>query len=89
MSLADLVTGLASTSKPDGAATLPVVDNGFATTGFGQILTPTEARIAACDAEVIPAVLGTRGEILDLGRAARLINPGQRSALHLRDRGCT
>ncbi len=89
MSLADLVTGLASTSKPDGAATLPVVDNGFATTGFGQIRTPTEARIAACDAEVIPAVMGTRGEILDLGRAARLINPGQRSALHLRERGCT
>jgi len=47
-----------------------------------------EARIWACDCTLIPAVLGADGEVLDLGRAKRLITPGQRRALYLRDRGC-
>ena len=47
-----------------------------------------EARIWACDCTVIPATLNADGEVLDLGRAKRLITPGQRRALYLRDRGC-
>ena len=58
-------------------------------TGYGQILSPTEARILACDAQIIPAVLGSRGEVLDLGRANRLITPGLRDYLIARDKGCT
>jgi hypothetical protein len=41
-----------------------------------------------CTAGLVPAVLGTRGEVLDLGRTARLATPAQRRALVLRDRGC-
>jgi hypothetical protein len=46
-------------------------------------------RRLACDAEIIPAVLGTPSEILDLGRATRLFTPTQTRALTLRDRHCT
>ncbi|GMA38688.1 HNH endonuclease signature motif containing protein [Mobilicoccus caccae] len=62
---------------------------GYAAAGFGQTLTPTEAGMLACDAQIIPTVLGTNGEILDLGRAHRTITPGQSAALHQRDQGCT
>lgn len=48
-----------------------------------------EVRQLACEADIIPAVLGEKGEILDLGRASRLVTPGQRRALAHRDGGCT
>jgi hypothetical protein len=45
-------------------------------------------RKLACDADVIPVLLGTHGEILDLGRRNRLFTPAQRLALTARDQGC-
>ena len=51
-------------------------------------MSAAEARIRACDCKLIPAVLGTVSEPLDLGRARRLISPGLRRALFLRDGGC-
>ena len=45
-------------------------------------------RRLACDASLIPAVLGTASAPLDLGRSVRLINGPLRRALVLRDRGC-
>lgn len=48
-----------------------------------------QVRQLACEADIIPAVLGESGQILDLGRAKRLVTPGQRRALAHRDRGCT
>lgn len=51
-------------------------------------LSPGAVRRLACDAEVVPAVLGTRSEPLDVGRAAYTVTPPQRRALVLRDRGC-
>jgi hypothetical protein len=50
--------------------------------------TVAHLRRLACDANVVPAVLGTRGEILDLGRARRTVAPAQFRALAARDRGC-
>ncbi|WP_409495036.1 DUF222 domain-containing protein [Amycolatopsis sp. cmx-11-12] len=55
--------------------------------GVSQI-TARHARMLACDAKIIPAVLGTESEPLDIGRAARTVTPGQRRALNLRDHGC-
>src|SRR4029453_4310661 len=46
-------------------------------------------RRPACDAGIIPAVLGGEGEVLDLGRTRRLITPALRLATWLRDRRCT
>lgn len=48
----------------------------------------TTLRKIACDADIIPALLGTHGEILDLGRKTRLFTPAQRTALTTRDQGC-
>ncbi|WNM24572.1 HNH endonuclease [Demequina capsici] len=48
----------------------------------------TAARQMAADAEVIPAVLGTDGEVLDWGRRRRLFTQAQRLALVERDGGC-
>ncbi|WP_066636358.1 HNH endonuclease signature motif containing protein [Serinicoccus hydrothermalis] len=48
-----------------------------------------QVRQLACEADIIPAVLGEKGQILDLGRAKRLVTPGQRRALAHRDGGCT
>ncbi|TAP38772.1 HNH endonuclease [Arthrobacter sp. S39] len=49
----------------------------------------TTLRKIACDADIIPALLGTHSEILDLGRKTRLFTPAQRTALTARDQGCT
>ena len=55
------------------------------------VVTPVSAATArriACDAGVLPVVLGTDGEVLDLGRTARVFSPAQRIALAVRDGGC-
>jgi HNH endonuclease len=46
------------------------------------------ARRLACDAGLIPAVLGAASERLDVGRLRRLVTPAIRRALNLRDGGC-
>ncbi|WP_086862949.1 HNH endonuclease signature motif containing protein [Amycolatopsis lexingtonensis] len=61
---------------------------GHATLGDTGLISAAEARVHACDCKLIPAVLGSASEPLDLGRARRLISPGLRRALFLRDRGC-
>ena len=58
-------------------------------TATGTLLNPAEIRRLACDADIIPIVLGAAGEVLDVGRAARLFTKGQRRALWHRDHGCT
>ncbi|HKJ11638.1 MAG TPA: DUF222 domain-containing protein, partial [Ornithinimicrobium sp.] len=62
---------------------------GTGMTQTGEVLSPATVRRLACTAEIIPAVLGTEGEILDLGRAARLASPAQHLLLWRRDRHCT
>lgn len=54
----------------------------------GDPISAGELRRLCCDAELLPAVLGGRSEILDVGRAHRLVTPGMRAALGLRDGGC-
>lgn len=49
---------------------------------------PAEARQIACDARIIPVVLGGDSEPLDIGRASRSVPAGLRRALQLRDGGC-
>lgn len=54
----------------------------------GLRLSPDVVRRLACDAAILPAVLGSQGQVLDVGRQRRLINGPLRRALVLRDRGC-
>lgn len=61
--------------------------------GFGLLdgrwaITAATARRLACDAAVIPAVLGSTGEPLDLGRRTRVVSAAQRRAVVTRDRHC-
>ncbi|MCR1785723.1 HNH endonuclease [Nocardioides carbamazepini] len=53
-----------------------------------EAISAQEARRLACQASIIPAVLGGKGEVLDLGRRMRLFTKAQRRALRLRDRHC-
>ena len=62
---------------------------GTATTSTGDRITAEQARRLACQARIIPVVLGRQGEVLDLGRSARLFSPAQRKALAVRDKECT
>ena len=45
---------------------------GAAQLGTGEPITAGEARRLACTAGLVPAVLGTKSEVLDLGRTARV-----------------
>ncbi len=61
---------------------------GTGTLGTGAAITAEAARRIACDAAVIPIVLGSHSEPLDIGRATRTIPTGIRRALVARDIGC-
>ena len=55
----------------------------------GERLSAADARHLACDANIIPVVLGARSEPLDVGRTSRLFTGSLRAALTLRDQGCS
>lgn len=55
---------------------------------FAQQISARSIRKLACDADILPLVLGGRGQILDIGRAQRLFPPHMRRALVARDKGC-
>ncbi|GAA1871089.1 hypothetical protein GCM10009715_17480 [Paeniglutamicibacter psychrophenolicus] len=57
-------------------------------TSHNHLVSAGYARRLACSANVIPAVLGTESQPLDLGRTQRFFNRAQRRAMMLRDRGC-
>jgi hypothetical protein len=61
---------------------------GCGTLDTGETLSPAAVRRLACDAFIVPAVLGNGSEILDLGRRRRTFSRAQREALILRDGGC-
>jgi hypothetical protein len=63
--------------------------HGYATTADGLDLPAAVVRRLACDADLIPAVLGSHGEVLDVGRTRRLVTATIWTALVLRDRHCT
>ncbi|GAA2032662.1 hypothetical protein GCM10009740_23550 [Terrabacter terrae] len=62
---------------------------GSGTTLTGDVLSPGAVRRMACDAEIIPVVLGGDSEPLDVGRSRRLFTRSQRLALIARDKGCS
>ncbi|MCD4526002.1 HNH endonuclease signature motif containing protein [Nocardioides sp. cx-173] len=57
-------------------------------TDDGLDVSPEVARRMACDADVVPMVLGTDGEVLDVGRTRRLVTAPLWRALVERDRHC-
>ena len=89
--------GVATTPKAELFVTITLDDlvaRSNAATVFGSgeagtLLGPETARRVACDAGIIPVVLGKDGQVLDLGRRFRLFTSAQLRALWLRDGGCT
>ncbi|WP_309648302.1 DUF222 domain-containing protein [Nocardioides sp.] len=55
----------------------------------GTMISPGLARRLACQAGVIPVVLGGDSQVLDVGRRRRFHSETQRIALGVRDGGCT
>ncbi|RXZ68782.1 HNH endonuclease signature motif containing protein [Agromyces albus] len=56
--------------------------------GIDQPVSASTAREIAASAGVTPMILSGTGEVLDLGRTARLFSPAQKIALVERDGGC-
>ena len=70
-------------SLRDGLGRVGLLDR-----GDHEQLTPAEARRLACDAHLIPIVLGGQSQPLDVGRSHRLVPTWLRTALTQRDQGC-
>ena len=60
-----------------------------ATLDTGDRISAATARRLACEAGVVPVVLGGKSQPLDVGRAKRYFTPAQRIAMGIRDGGCT
>lgn len=85
-----LITPTPPPSTPTGLG-LARVGNTASTAGelfFTDPLSARDVRRIACDAGVIPIVLGSQSEPLDVGREQRLVTPAIRRALIARDGGC-
>ncbi|MGF6835085.1 hypothetical protein QF015_003280 [Paenarthrobacter sp. TE4293] len=61
-------------------------DTGTAT--FTGPIHPSTIRKIACDADIIPVLLGSDSRILDIGRTTRIFPPHIRKAITARDGGC-
>ncbi len=55
----------------------------------GERISADQARRLACEAGIIPAVLGGKSQVLDLGRKRRFHTESQRIALAIQQGGCT
>lgn len=85
VTLAELLAGLAGAGENVDGRCGRVMGSRASDT----MLAPSTVRQLACDADVIPVVLGAQGEVVDLGRVTRLFTPAQRRVLWHRDRQCT
>ncbi|KRE89947.1 hypothetical protein ASG86_18930 [Arthrobacter sp. Soil764] len=81
-----LTTSSETTESTPGAhrGTQAGTRTGTGTFAFTGPVAAATLRKIACDADIIPALLGTHSEILDLGRKTRLFTPAQRTALTAR-----
>ncbi|MBT2538608.1 HNH endonuclease signature motif containing protein [Arthrobacter sp. ISL-69] len=55
---------------------------------FTGPVTAASVRKIACDADIIPVLLGSQGRVLDIGRTTRVFPPHIRKAITARDQGC-
>jgi hypothetical protein len=78
--------------KPHITVTIDLEDlkdgTGSADLTHGDSLSAAAVRRIACDAGVIPLVLGSNSEPLDVGTEHRFVTRAIRQALNARDRGC-
>ncbi|MDV8149618.1 HNH endonuclease signature motif containing protein [Arthrobacter sp. B10-11] len=77
-------TGTPSTATNTGTGT----GTRTGTFTFTGPVTASTARKIACDADIIPVLLGSEGRVLDIGRTTRIFAPHIRKAITARDQGC-
>ncbi|WP_454697757.1 DUF222 domain-containing protein [Arthrobacter humicola] len=83
--------GTETSGTGQGTATTGIPGTRFPGTGsftFTGPVTAATVRKIACDADIIPVLLGSQGRILDIGRTTRVFPPHIRKALTARDQGC-
>lgn len=78
---ATVVVTMTSESLLNGTRAASLLDT-------GELISAAEARRLACEAGIIPAVLGTGSQVLDLGRRTRFHTEPQRIAIAVRDKTC-
>ncbi|MCX6497624.1 MAG: DUF222 domain-containing protein, partial [Arthrobacter sp.] len=71
-----------------GTGPLGFTGTGTGTLAFTGPVTAATIRKIACDADIIPVLLGSQGRILDIGRTTRIFPPHIRKAITARDQGC-
>ncbi|MFE4833204.1 DUF222 domain-containing protein [Arthrobacter sp. NPDC056691] len=71
-----------------GPTPLTGAPTGSGTFTYTGPVTASTIRKIACDADIIPILLGSQGRILDIGRTTRVFPPHIRKALTARDQGC-
>ncbi|MDQ3505064.1 MAG: HNH endonuclease [Actinomycetota bacterium] len=85
-------TGSGDGGKAQIRVTIPLASltgrTGYGVLDDGTQISPTLARMLACDAAIIPAVLDGAGQPIDLGRERRLYAGPARTAIEIRDGGC-
>jgi hypothetical protein len=67
---------------------LAELETQWATLGAGLPIGPETARRLACDADLLPAVLNAKSDVLDLGRSSSVFNLAIRRAAWLQQQGC-
>ncbi|MFC8410561.1 DUF222 domain-containing protein [Arthrobacter sp. NPDC057259] len=88
----DLLTRLTTADgrgPQDGSASGTLGLAGTGTLAFTGPVTAATIRKIACDADIIPVLLGSEGRVLDIGRTSRIFPPHIRKAITARDKGCT
>jgi len=88
----DLLTRLTTGNAPTSQDMTPSRPLGLAGTGslaFTGPVTAATIRKIACDADIIPVLLGSEGRVLDIGRTSRIFPSHIRKAITARDKGCT
>ncbi|MBP1137431.1 hypothetical protein JOE31_003663 [Arthrobacter sp. PvP023] len=73
-----------NSDRPTGTLGIP----GTGSFTFTGPVTAATVRKIACDADIIPVLLGSQGRVLDIGRTTRIFPPHIRKALTARDQGC-
>ncbi|CAN7500602.1 DUF222 domain-containing protein [Arthrobacter sp. LjRoot14] len=73
-----------NSDRPTGTGGIP----GTGSLTFTGPVTAATVRKIACDADIIPVLLGSQGRVLDIGRTTRIFPPHIRKAITARDQGC-
>ena len=66
----------------------PGTSTGTGTATFAGPIHPNTIRKIACDADILPVLLGNDSRVLDIGRTTRIFPPHIRKAIVARDGGC-